>query len=691
MNDVTEDGLLGPDGPFAATVPGFVARPLQQQMAARITQAIREREILVAESPTGTGKTWSYLVPALLSGDKVIISTGTRHLQDQVFRRDLPQVVAALRSGPDAALNTPLKSAVLKGRANYLCHYRLRHYAGEQRELLREHALDLEEVRRWADASPDGDLGELQLPESPQLRHLLSSTADNCLGGKCPELEKCRVRRARNEARQADVVIVNHHLFFSDLVLKDDGFGELLPDAGTVIFDEAHQLPRTALAFLDARFSTAQVRELCRDVEHAMQAIFVIAGKTFLNIPLQSFTPLATAITESARTLGKAAQRFGKLLQGDTQRRLLSEARGAGGFDEAHSALHEALEGLAGALAEAPPPERAALAGGTSETEVEAMYERFEELPQLRRRAAVLAEALAEVLDEQARDDRVRWVESGARGFTLHATPLSPGQGLSGYLNSGERTFVFTSATLAAGDSFEHFTTAMGIPQAATVQWPTPFDYQNQALLYVPQELPDPRDASYLARMMPVALDVIAAAGGRTFLLFTSHRALAEAREIIVAASLPYPLLVQEDMPRHRLLERFREHGNAVLLGTASFWEGVDVRGDALSCVIIDKLPFRSPDDPVLQERLRRIEEEGRNGFMEVMVPEAVVALKQGAGRLIRDHDDTGVLVICDPRLLGKGYGRRFLQSLPPLPLCRDLDTVRAFFNGAGAPRGTGR
>lgn len=637
--------LLGRDGPFAR-LPGFSPRPAQQDMAAQVADAITGRGLLVAESPTGTGKTYAYLAAALNSGRKVIVSTGTRNLQEQIYRDDLPAVLSAL--GP----RRPPKTSLLKGRANYLCPHRLRACAGEQGDFLQggEGKSSLAKIHAWAARTESGDLETLpgvDLSGNPALFRAVTSTADNCLGNKCGDYEKCFVRRARAAAHEADLIVINHHLFFSDLVLKKDGFGNLLPDADAVIFDEAHQLPQTALDFLGVRFSSGQVFELSRDVDAAA-------------LGHRDGARLGTC----ARALRNASDGV-KKLAAKTAGRLIADLQRQKFFARRESNLRRALENLCAALE----------SGGDGASE---------ERLQLARRASDMLGRLEQICDAES-EDEVRWFEVGERSYALHCTPLSAAPVLSGYFNRGERAFVFTSATLAAGKSFAHFTGALGIAGARAVQWPAAFDYANNALLYLPPGLPDPRHPDFAAQMMQAALRAVAAADGRTFLLFTSHRALREARRMAERKKIPWPLLVQGDEPRNHLLKKFRTHGNAVLMGTASFWEGVDVRGDALSCVVIDKLPFPPPDNPVLQARYAKMEREGRNWFTEAALPQAVVTLKQGAGRLIRDRRDRGVLVICDRRLCEKSYGKIFMQSLPPMRRTVDIAEVRKFF-AAGKP-----
>lgn len=630
---------LGPGGPLARRLPGFVPRSAQQRMAQAVEAALEGRLTLVAESGTGTGKTYAYLVPALLSGQRVIVSTGTRTLQDQLFRRDLPKVRDALA--------LPARVALLKGRSNYLCLHRLARTAEEGRFVSRAQAGEFERIRKWAMTTRTGDIAEAaELPEESELWPHVTSTADNCLGGRCAHYDDCHVNRARREAAAAEILVINHHLFFADLALREEGFAQLLPSADAVVFDEAHQLPGVASDFFGVTLSSHQVRHLGRDT---------IAEDLREASGLATLRPAAQALEKVALDLRLA---FGAEPRRDHWERVAAKAE----FRACLNALHERLDDLTGQL--------------------EQVAGRGPGLANCARRALALRERL-ERFEAGVLDD-IAWFETGPRSFVLRLTPLSIAREFRSRLAAlGPKAWIYTSATLAVGEDFSHFTDQLGLGDAATARWVSPFDYARQALLYVPPGLPDPAAPDYAARVVDAALPVLRASGGRAFVLFTSHRALRLAAEQL-ADRLDYPLLVQGTAPRAQLLERFVAAGNAVLLGTASFWEGVDVKGPTLSCVIIDKLPFGSPEDPVLKARAESMAAAGRNPFREFQLPEAVMALKQGAGRLIRDAADRGVLVICDPRLLSRPYGRLFLESLPPMPLTRAHSDVDRFFR-AGA------
>ncbi|MBV8031895.1 MAG: ATP-dependent DNA helicase [Betaproteobacteria bacterium] len=640
------DRAFAPDGPLAEHIAGFRRRPQQVELAEAIYRAIEGCEVLVAEAGTGTGKTFAYLVPALLAGGKVLVSTGTKTLQDQLFYRDLPAVRAALASGATASL--------LKGRANYVCLYRLRRTVGEARLPTREEAVQLQRIERFAGLTVTGDRADLaEVPEDAPAWQHATSTRENCLGQQCPDYGDCFVMRARRNALAADVVVVNHHLFFADVALRDEGIAELLPACNTVIFDEAHQLPETARAFFGERISTSQLVDLARDARLEMRS----AGGA---------SPELEAL---AQKLEKAARDL-RLALGEPGARLAwSQASRLPGFGDAMAALVRATRDLGEPLA--------------------AQAERSEGLEACSRRTGE-AHALLARLGEAAPSEEVRWVEVLAHAAQLHSTPLSSAELFRRQMLDHPRAWIFTSATLAVGEDFGHFTRELGLPGAAAKRWPSPYDFASQALLYVPRGLPaDPNDPSFTEAVVEAARPVLEASGGRAFLLFTSLRALRRAHELL-RGTLDYPLLVQGTGSRTELLERFRALGNAVLLGSQSFWEGVDVRGEALSVVVIDKLPFAPPDDPVLSARIESVRASGGNPFLELQLPHAVLQLKQGAGRLIRDETDRGVLVLCDPRLFSKAYGRQVLRSLPPMRLTREPEEVKRFFSAPRPRDGSG-
>lgn len=620
MHDYAD--LFGAEGPLATAIPGFATREEQIEMAEQVAMALRAHGRLIVEAGTGTGKTFAYLVPALLSGRRVIVSTGTRNLQDQLFHRDLPTVARAI--------GRPVRVALLKGRANYLCIHRLE-LAEQQaaaRGLRREVARGLGKVREWARVTRQGDIAELtQLSDSDPVWQWVTSTRDNCLGPECPSFDRCHVVQARREAQAADVVVVNHHLLMADLVLKEEGFGDLLPGADAIVIDEAHQLPEIAANFLGFAVSSRQLQSLSRDV-----AAELLASGARHDVP-----------ATFAQTLDRHLFDLQDALRGPRER---TEAK------EWSAHVVESIEQLQGMLSEFV----AALGEAAKDSTA---------IAALRRRGAELAVRLRMLVAQDEEAASVRWAQSTTHGVTLHYVPVDVAEQLGALVEGHTSAWICTSATLAVGDSFDHFMGRLGMREATTVRFGSPFSYERQTLLYLPRGLDPPSSPRHTEQVIDAALPVLHAAGGRAFLLFTSHRALRDAAEILLrrlGANLPFPVLVQGDGPRESLLSKFREYGNAVLLGTSSFWEGVDVKGAALSVVVIDKLPFAAPDDPVLKARLDAIEQRGGSPFFEEQIPQAVIALKQGVGRLMRDPNDFGVVMLCDQRLRTRAYGRIFLE-----------------------------
>lgn len=645
--DAEVERIFGAGGPLAPAVGTFKPRESQTEMAKAIAHAISEQGTLIAEAGTGTGKTFAYLVPALLWGGKTIISTGTKNLQDQLFSRDIPTVRAALRA--------PVSVALLKGRSNYLCHYHLERTLSNGRLTSRDDVGHLREISRFIKMSQSGDKAELtKVPETASVWNLVTSTRENCLGQECQYYQDCFVMKARREAQQADVVVVNHHLFFADVALKEGGMAELLPSANTIIFDEAHQLPEVATLFFGTTVSTGQVLELCRDVlaeglAHARGGV--------------DWAKVVTVVEKAARDLRLTFPEGGTRLS-------LPQIPPSSEFFPALARLKEELEGLIDVL--------------------EGQAERAETIEQCRVRAIELLEQVKAWKSEPKKgkeiegDDAVLWVEAFSSSLQLHKTPLSIAPIFAGQRAGTPRSWIFTSATLAVKNDFKHFTAQLGMTGEPAQSWPSPFNYQEQGILYVPTGLPEPNTFGYTDAVVDMALPVIEAAGGRGFFLCTTIRAVNRVaerlREEFAARGLDFPLFVQGERGRTELLDSFRNAGNAVLVGSQSFWEGVDVRGEALSLVIIDKLPFAPPDDPVLAARIEVMEKKGMNGFVHHTLPEAIINLKQGAGRLIRDVEDRGVLMLCDPRVISKPYGRRIWQSLPPFRRTRVQADVIEFF-----------
>lgn len=633
--------VFGESGLLARELEGYRFRPSQLEMAEAVWAAIQAGHSLIAEAGTGTGKTFAYLVPALTSGGKTILSTGTKNLQNQLFHRDIPRLLSLLR--------LPVSVALLKGRNNYICHHHLKKALEAGRLRTREEVLHLHQVAAFAAHDRKGDRSALdQIPESSAVWPLVTSTRDNCLGQACAHHAECFVLQARREAMQADLVVVNHHLFMADVVLKDEGLGELLPQCQTIILDEAHQIPDTASRFFGETLSTTRLLDLARSVFQEAHA----SGHA------GDLPKMAQALEKEVRDLRLA------MPSGEARwsRRQLTGRHGGfwGGLERLKallSGLHQQLDAH-GAQADA---------------------------------LLVLAQRAGSLLDEVRRwtetgdetSDQIFWAEGFTHSLHLHATPLKPGELLGARWQASPKSWIFVSATLSIEGDFSHFQKEMKLEDVAARAWESPFDYPAQGLLYVPQALPEPGSSGHASAVVDAALPVIRANGGRAFLLFTSHRALMQAkdriREQFVAMRCDFPLLVQGERDRSQLLDQFRASGRAVLLGTGAFWEGVDVKGDALSLVVIDKLPFDVPDDPVLAARMEDIQRQGGNAFMDYQLPRAIMALRQGAGRLIRDERDRGVLMICDPRLVEKPYGRRIWRSLPPMGRTRELEEVMRF------------
>ena len=631
----TPADILGEHGALAGLVPDFTVRPQQVEMAETIREAIDNGESLICEAGTGTGKTFAYLVPALQSGYKVVISTGTRHLQDQLFTRDLPLV--------RKAVGRPLNVALLKGRANYLCLYRLGQAEFDSRRLDRQARGFLADIRAWSQQTGSGDLAELShIPEDASVRPACVSTVDNCLGQECDFYDDCFVFRARRRAVEADLAVVNHHLFLADMVLKEAGYGELLPSAEVVIFDEAHQMPELASQFFSETLSSRQLLELASD---SRTAYFEEAAD------LPEFPGMLDHCEKAVRDLRLSFSGEDKRIAWAGLKETADVSAALSTLLDKMDAVYQVLEDFAG---------------------------RGKSLDNCHKRTGT-ALAYLDQFNDREEDEYIRWLELRSNGFFLHRTPLDIADVFRTRISEYDCLSIFTSATLSVNRRFDHFSAQLGLEQVKSVSWDSPFDFKTQSLLYLPRGLPDPGTPGFTGSVVEISIPLLRLTRGRAFFLFTSHRALRQAAEL-VGEALDYPILVQGDAPRTELLETFRTTPNAVLLGTSSFWEGVDVRGQALSCVIIDKLPFAAPDDPVLRARLKQMEELGRNPFMEYQVPEAVLALKQGIGRLLRDKNDYGVLMIGDPRLRTRPYGRIFLNSLPDMAHTEDLSDIEDFF-----------
>jgi len=625
------DNIFGPAGPLARHLPGFTPCKAQMRMAGAVAAALEARRPLLVEAGTGTGKTFAYLVPALFAGLRVLVSTGTRTLQDQLYSKDVPLVAGAI--------GTPAKVALLKGRSNYLCTYRLKREAAQgalEGVAVRDPLMA--RIESWALVTRTGDLAEVAgFNENHALWPKVTSTRDNCLGTRCSEFADCHVVAARREAQAADLVIVNHHLLLADLALKEDGFGDLLGTADAVILDEAHQLPDLATQFFGVQVSS-------RQIDNAL-----VEGRAALLRAGGSLADIGTA----ARAVEAAISA------------VLAAIASRADLESASLAVVSALRDYATTLSDA-----------SREPAVEQVATRAVELAAALERVALCTD-----------DEGARTSESNGRSFTLGLLPFDISERFRGLVESRPAAWVFTSATLSVatsskGEDFSHFASRLGLADAEALRIPSPFDYESQALLYLPAGMPEPTAPNYVDAVISACVPLLEASGGGAFILFTSHRALSQGAALLRArwdGAALVPILVQGEGPREKLLRDFREHGNAVLLGTASFWEGVDVKGEALRLVVIEKLPFASPDDPLTKARIAHLQRRGENAFRDYQLPEAVLALKQGVGRLIRSETDRGMIVIADPRLLSKGYGRTFRASLPEMPVTQDRDEALRF------------
>jgi ATP-dependent DNA helicase DinG len=646
MGSRTINKAFASDGALGSVIPGFQPRQPQLDMANAVEQAIEHQTQLVVEAGTGTGKTFAYLVPALLSGKKTIISTGSKNLQEQLFHRDLPLMVEALGFHGQVSL--------LKGRSNYLCLDRLSrqmvesHTTETQTDLLSQ----LVKVRSWSSETKSGDLGECDaIAEDSPIIPTITSTNDNCLGKECPSYEDCFVLKARRRALDSDVVVVNHHLFMADLAIKETGFGELIPEADVFIFDEAHQIPDIASQYFGQSISSRQIQELCKDIE--------IGYRTEARDMRQ--------LQKAGERLSQAAMEM-RIILGDTGfRGNWRDAIASPNIKREMERLMDALEFVIEVLK---------LALGRSQL-LDTAFER----------ANLIKGRLERVCDVTITGYSY-WYDTSPRHFSLHITPLTVADKFHEQVEMKGGAWIFTSATLAVSDDFGHFTSRLGLVPKQQFSLPSPFDYPEQARLCVPRYLPEPNSPGLANKLVSMLAPVIEQNQGRCFFLCTSHSMMRELGEKF-RETLSLPVLLQGETSKQKTLAEFMELGNALLVATGAFWEGIDVRGDTLSCVIIDKLPFTAPDDPLLKARIEDCKLQGGDPFQQVQIPDAVITLKQGVGRLIRDQKDRGALIICDNRLVTREYGATFLSSLPPIPRTRDLGVIKQFLAQDMAPEAT--
>jgi ATP-dependent DNA helicase DinG len=633
-SELDVDAILGVDGIIGEQIDDFKPRQSQLGMANLIYKAIANTESHIIEASTGIGKSFAYLVPVFLSNKKAVISTGTKNLQDQLFYKDIPLIRKTIVSSKSAAL--------LKGRSNYICLYRVSKFAAQKGFQGREMAALFSTLSEWSDHSETGDISEFPgIPENDRLWFYATSNADNCLGSECPDYDRCFVVKARKKAMDADLVVVNHHLYFSDLALKEEGFGEILPETEVLIFDEAHQLPDIASHFFGSNLSMRQFETLSKDILEAEV----------------SEAPDSKELRLPGKQLEKAVSDFRLTLEQFPQKSEWSRIQYAPPIKKVVEQLHISMSDLLEIL--------------------EVLASRGKELASCFRRLESVEQIFKQYLDPE--ETQVSWYEWSERNFRLIVSPLEISDAFRQKLEASScDSVIFTSATLSSQQSFKYYGERLGIEDIESIQFDSPFDYQSQALLYIPDYLPDPSQPNYARAFGELCCELIEITQGHCFILFTSYRMLTWTADYL-RSRIDYPLFVQGDYQRSELLQQYLQSKNPVLLGTSSFWEGVDVKGDQLRCVVIDKLPFKSPQDPVYRKRLQLANQNGGNAFVDIQIPEATISLRQGVGRLIRDVDDRGIIALCDNRLNSKSYGAKLIQSLPPMKRSNDLTEVKKF------------
>ena len=637
-------------GPLARAVPEFEPRPGQARMALAVAAAIEQGRTLLAEAGTGTGKTLAYLVPAILSGRRVLVSTGTKTLQEQILAKDLPVL--------QDSLGVPFTATCMKGRANYLCLHRFDLFRSNPMSMAFADPGAVEAIADWAARTETGDRAELEdMPEDLGVWPELSATTENCLGSPCPRYQDCFVTRMRQRAAESDVLIVNHHLLCADASVRQNAYGEVIPECQVAVIDEAHQLEDVATQYFGVTVSTYRVDDLVRDVGQVVASGACRQDPAELRRAADHVRDRAALFFLALRDSGAARAARGAGRAGSIDRQRVTPDSLAD-VQEAGAALVSALDGLQGVAALAPDP--------------------GEDVAALRRRAGEIRDELTFLL--RATDpDYVYYVEGRGRGVFLRASPIDVSTVVRELLLDRMQAAVLTSATLGVAGSFEYVRARLGVRDADEVTLPSEFRYEEQAILYLPRTMPDPRSPAFAREACREIREILARTEGRAFVLFTSYSVLREV-ERELSSALDYPVLVQGSAPRSVLLKQFRSLGNAVLLATSSFWQGVDVVGEALSCVIVDKLPFASPAEPVTAARIEAITARGESAFEQYQLPLAILTLAQGLGRLIRHRRDRGVLAVLDPRLRSKGYGARFLAALPPAPVVSSLEDITRFF-----------